>query len=63
MELTPGQKVIIPTRYGDDLAVVLGLSKQPVGIKKSDIVCVKRIAEEKDLRHAEDLEKKREGCF
>lgn len=63
MELTPGQKVIIPTRYGDDLAVVLGLSKQPVGIKKSDIVCVKRIAEEKDLRHAEDLEKKERDAF
>jgi cell fate regulator YaaT (PSP1 superfamily) len=63
MELTPGQKVIIPTRYGDDLAVVLGLSKQPVGIKKSDIVCVKRIAEEKDLRHAEDLEKKEKDAF
>lgn len=63
MELTPGQKVIIPTRYGDDLAVVLGLSKQPVGIKKTDIVCVKRIAEEKDLRHAEDLEKKEKDAF
>lgn len=63
MKLEAGQKVIIPTRYGDDLALVLGLSKQPVGIKKSEIVCVKKIAEEKDLAHADDLEKKEKEAF
>ncbi len=63
MTLCEGQKVIVPTRYGDDLALVLGLSKQPVGIKPSDIVEVKRIADEKDLKHAEDLEHKEKEAF
>ncbi len=63
MTLSEGQKVIVPTRYGDDLALVLGLSKQPVGIKPSDIVEVKRIADEKDLKHAEELEHKEKEAF
>lgn len=55
--ITPkeGLKVIIPTRYGNDLAIILGQAKTPVGIKPSDVVEIVRTADEKDLRHAEEL--------
>ena len=34
--LYPGEYVITPTRYGKDMALVLGESKKPVGIKIPD---------------------------
>ena len=34
-ELKNGDGIIIPTRYGNDLAFVLGRPKAPIGIKKS----------------------------
>ncbi len=55
MKLEAGQSVIVPTRYGNDLALVLGKTEHPVGIKPSDIVEVLRIADEKDLNRAKDL--------
>ena len=48
-DLHPGDYVIIPTRYGKDLAKVLGVSKEPVGIKPSEIVEVERKANQDDL--------------
>ncbi len=55
MILNPGDHVIIPTRYGNDLALNMGKANVPVGIKPSDVVQIIRIAEEKDLKHAADL--------
>ena len=46
--LQSGDYVIIPTRYGKDLAKVLGISKEPVGIKPSEIVDVERKANQDD---------------
>ena len=63
--ITPadGQKVIVPTRYGDDLAINLGRSKKPVGIKPNDVVQVTRMADKKDLDHAEELVEKEKQAF
>ena len=49
-DLQPGDYVIIPTRYGKDMALVLGEVKKPIGIKQSDIVKIDRKATEEDLK-------------
>ncbi|MBO4404231.1 MAG: hypothetical protein J5780_02740 [Treponema sp.] len=63
MKLNFGDCVIIPTRYGLDLAKNLGRCKSPVGIKPSDIVEVARIATKEDLKKAEDLVQKEKDAF
>ncbi|HAH63472.1 MAG TPA: hypothetical protein DCL73_15405 [Treponema sp.] len=61
--LNPGDFVIVPTRYGRDLAVVLGQSNKPIGAKPSDIVEVDRKAAKDDLKRAEELKKKEKEAF
>ena len=63
MNIEPGDYVIIPTRYGNDLAVNLGQSSSPVGIKKNDIVEIIRKADEHDLKHADDLKEREKEAF
>ena len=53
-----GDSVIVPTRYGKDMARVLGTAKKPVGVRPQDIVVIERIAGEQDLKRAEQLKKK-----
>ena len=48
-ELKAGDFVITPTRYGKDMAKVLGTAKKPIGIKQADIVTIDRKANEADL--------------
>ena len=63
LTLKAGEYVIIPTRYGKDMALVLGESKKPIGIKQSDIVVVERKATKEDLQKREDLKKKEKEAF
>ena len=58
-----GDFIIIPTRYGNDLAKNLGKSKVPVGIKPSDVVQAVRIATPQDLDHAKELKDKEGDAF
>ena len=53
--------VIVPTRYGKDMAKVLGLSEKPIGIKQSDVVAIERKATEEDLAKAEENKQKEIG--
>lgn len=62
-ELKKGDAVIIPTRYGKDLATVLGKADHPIGIKPSDIVTIERKAAEADLKKYEELAEKEESAF
>ena len=62
-DLQPGDYVIIPTRYGKDLARVLGISKEPIGIKPSEIVDVERKANKDDLIKYESFKEKEEKAF
>lgn len=55
LSLKPGDCVLLPTRYGSDLARNLGTSEHPVGIRPSDLVEVIRLASQKDLDHAREL--------
>ena len=63
MELEAGGFVIIPTRYGKDMARVMGKVNFPVGIKASDIITVERIATKEDLEHARVLKQKEAEAF
>ena len=63
MQLKAGDFVIVPTRYGKDMARVLGSSKKPIGIKQSDIVMVDRKASEADLKRREELIQKEKEAF
>lgn len=62
-KLNPGDYVITPTRYGKDMALVLGESKKPVGIKQSDIVTIERKATDEDLEKRKQLEEKEKNAF
>lgn len=62
VELDGGDKVIIQTRYGKDLAFVMGRIKAAVGVKASEIVTIERKANDEDLqRYAEYAEKEAEA--
>ena len=63
IQLKAGDFVIVPTRYGKDMAKVLGLSKKPMGIKQSDIVTIDRKANEADLKRHEELLQKEKEAF
>ena len=58
-----GDYVIIPTRYGNDLALSLGESAKPIGIKQNEIVKVLRIADQRDLQHAKELREREKEAF
>lgn len=62
-ELKAGDYVIIPTRYGKDLALVLGKTEHPLGIKKDDIVTIDRKADDDDLAKYKDLAAKEDDAF
>lgn len=61
-KLVPGDGVIIPTRYGNDLAFILGKPTAPVGIKASDIIEIDRRASDDDLiRYKEHIEQEKDA--
>ena len=62
-ELSPNDYVVAPTRYGKDMAKVLGTVKKPIGIKQSDIVTIDRKATEADLKKREELKQKEKDAF
>lgn len=61
--LKSGDYVVTPTRYGKDLAMVLGKANKPIGIKKSDIVNIERKANNDDLVRRKELEQKEKDAF
>jgi cell fate regulator YaaT (PSP1 superfamily) len=63
IEVSTGDCVIIQTRYGRDLARVMGRSFHPVGIRQADIVMVDRKATPEDLRRSEELKQKEVQAF
>ncbi len=63
MELKSGDYVIIPTRYGKDIARVMGKSVKPIGIKPSDVLIVDRKAVQYDIDRAEQLKEKETAAY
>lgn len=55
-----GRYVVVPTRYGEDIARVMGQVQHPIGITAKDVVVIIRQATEADmLRLQENIEKER----
>lgn len=63
MEINAGDYAIIPTRYGKDIALVMGKSAKPIGIKPSDVLVIDRKAEPSDIERAEQLKEKEAAAF
>ncbi len=63
LKLVSGDYVICPTRYGKDMAFVLGITKKPIGIKKTDIVNIERKATEDDIKKLRELEQKEKEAY
>lgn len=63
MDLTNGDFVISSTRYGKDMAKVLGTVKKPLSLKSSDIVQIERKASEEDLEKRSEQYKREQEAF
>ena len=63
LELAGGEYVMVPTRYGKDLALVMGKVRIPIGIRPDDVVVVDRKADEADLAKAADFREKEDLAF
>ncbi len=63
LDVKAGDFVIVQTRYGKDIAKVLGQSKRPIGIKLCDIVAIDRKATDEDLEKVRENKSKEEEAF
>lgn len=63
LEISSGEYVMVPTRYGRDLALVMGKVRVPLGIRPDDVVVIERKAEGDDLAKAADFREKEEQAF
>ncbi|MDR3311710.1 MAG: stage 0 sporulation family protein [Spirochaetaceae bacterium] len=61
--LAAGTSVVIPTRFGDDIALVLGVAKNPTGVSKNTFVSIVRVAAEGDLKKRKALEEREGGAY
>ena len=63
MDLERGSFVIITTRYGKDVARIIGPATDREGVEAEDVRLIDRIASDDDLKHREDLEEKEEKAY
>lgn len=63
LEIIGGEYVMVPTRYGNDLALVMGKVRVPIGIRPEDVVVIERKADTADLANAADFRAKEEIAF
>lgn len=63
IEIQTGDYVVVQTRYGKDMARVMGLAYKPMGIKPSDVVLIERKANKEDLQKAEEFKEKEKEAF
>ncbi|MBQ9495607.1 MAG: hypothetical protein IJR50_08225 [Treponema sp.] len=61
-DVKAGDWVIVASRYGKDMAIVLGKTKKPYGIKQSDIVEIERLTNKDDFKRADELKAKEENA-
>ena len=63
LEIASGEYVLVPTRYGKDLALVMGKVRVPIGIRPDDVVEIERKADESDLARAADFREREDQAF
>ncbi len=59
----PGSHVLVPTRYGRDIALVMGAVRVPLGIRPEDVVVIDRMADEADMVRAAEFREKENQAF
>ncbi len=63
LDIEQGDYVIVPTRYGRDMAKVTGQAKKPVAIKPADVVTIDRKATKEDIKQDEENKAKEKDAF
>lgn len=63
LDIKTGDFAIVQTRYGRDMAKVIGMAKKPVGIKPSEVVEIDRKATNEDLKKSEENKSKEKDAF
>lgn len=63
LELSGGDYVMLTTRYGKDIALVMGKVRIPIGIRPEDVVTIERKADKDDLAKAADFREKETIAF
>jgi len=63
LDIASGEYVLVPTRYGKDLALVMGKVRVPIGIRPDDVVEIERKADESDLSRAADFREREDQAF
>lgn len=63
LNVETGDFVIVPTRYGRDMAKIIGQAKKPIGAKRSDVVVIDRKATNEDLKKTEENKAKEKDAF
>lgn len=63
LELSGGDYVMLTTRYGKDIALVMGKVRVPLGIRPEDVVAIERKADKDDLIKAADFKEKEIVAF
>ena len=58
LDVRAGDYVIAPTRYGEDMAVVMGAVRNPIGASVKDVVTITRKADDGDLARAKENKEK-----
>lgn len=62
-DINKGDKVVVNSRYGKDLAIVLGVVKNHQDVVEEDLVPILRVCNEKDLKRLEDNTIKEEKAY
>ncbi len=62
-EINIGDKVVINSRYGKDLGVVLGIVKNHQDVTEDDLISIIRICNDKDLKKLEENNIKEQKAF
>ncbi len=61
--LNPREKVVVPTRYGKDLAIVIGAIKNSGSISGNEVVRIERPASPEDLEKSEKNNQQEQNAF
>jgi len=61
--LASGEYVLVPTRYGKDLALVMGKVRVPIGIRPDDVVVIERKADPSDLSRTAEFREREDQAF
>ncbi|ULQ58693.1 hypothetical protein K7I13_08995 [Brucepastera parasyntrophica] len=63
LEIAKGDHVFVQTRYGKDIACVMGKARAPIGIRPDDVITIERKATEQDLSRVKENREKETIAF